>query len=94
MECNIAVKKQYKLLLSIFIIQIFVVSVLGEKGIKVQSWIGNVIGAFILLLPIQILLFLLGRDESFTHRKRLCFKVVFWFITICYLLGGFATLIE
>ena len=34
MECNIAVKKQYKLLLSIFIIQIFVFSVLGEKRDK------------------------------------------------------------
>ena len=87
-------KKQYVLLLSIFIIEVCAVSILNANNIQIHSWIGNAIGTFILLLPIQILLFLLGRDKKFTEKKRLCFKIAFWFIIVCYLFGGVASLIE
>jgi len=86
-------KKQYILLLSVFAVEIFIVAILNERNIKVQSWIGNAIGVFIFLLPIQILLFLLGHNEMFIAKRRMCFKVAFWFINICYLLGGVASLV-
>ena len=86
-------RKQYTLLLHLFVIEIFIVSILNEKNIKIQSWVGNAIGMFIFLLPIQILLFMLGRDERFTEKKKMCFKIAFWFIVICYLLGGIVSLV-
>ena len=86
-------RKKYTVLLSLFSIEIFIVSILKHRDIKIESWIGNAIGTFIFLLPIQILLFMMGCDEKFSKKKRTCFRVAFWFITICYLLGGVATLI-
>lgn len=86
-------KKRYVLLLFIFIIEVYIASILNEKNIKIHSWIGNAIGVFVCILPILILLFLLGRDKKFTEKKRLCFKIAFWYVIICYLLGGVASLI-
>lgn len=74
-------------------IELLIASVLQKNNIKIQSWIGNAIGTFVFLLPIQILLFLLSKDEKFSRRKKLCFKIVFWYINICYVAGGIATLI-
>lgn len=87
-------RKQYKLLIYIFIIEFFVVLLLNEVNIKIQSWAGNAAGTLIFLLPIQILLFMLGRDERINRNKRRCFKIAFYFISICYLLGGIVTLIN
>lgn len=86
-------RKQYTFLLYIFVIEIFIVYILNEMNIKIESWIGNAIGTFIFLLPIQILLFMLGRDERLTEKKRMCFKIAFWFIVICYLLGGIISIV-
>lgn len=85
-------KNRYMLILLLFSIEIFVVSILSVRNIRIQSWLGNAIGVFIFLLPIQILLFMLGRDERFDEKKRLCFKCAFWFLAICYVLGGVASL--
>ena len=80
-------KTQYKILLSVFLVEVLIISVMKENGIKVQSLIGSAIGTFIFLLPIQVLLFLLSKDEKFSNNKRVCFNVIFWFINICYLLA-------
>ena len=86
-------KKAYKILLVIIFVEIFIVSMLSKENIKIKSWIGNVVGTAIFLGPIQALLFTMGRDERFSSKKRCFFKVVFWFVIICYLLGGIAMLI-
>ena len=85
-------KKLYKHLLYLIIFELFVLSFLSQMNVQVQSWAGNAIGVFIFFLPIEVLLFLLGSDERFTKKKKICFKVVFWFIIVCYLLGGIAKL--
>lgn len=87
-------KKQYSILLSLIVINCFIVSILSKYNVKVQSWAGNAIGAFAFLLPIQILLFLLGQDQNFANKKRTYFKVAFWFVNICYILGGIASLVQ
>lgn len=89
---GISVKKIYMILLSVFGIEIFIISMLNERNVKFESWIANAVGTLMVLLPIQILLFLLERDEHITPKRRLVLKIVFWFITICYILGGVATL--
>lgn len=86
-------KKQYKVLLWFLAIEMLLVSLLNELGVKVYSWAGNAVGTFLFLLPVQILLFLMGRDEQFSEKKRACVKVVFWFILVCYVLGGIAAMV-
>lgn len=86
-------KKQYRVLLWFLAIELLFVSLLNEMDVKVQSWVGNAIGTFLFLLPVQILLFLMGRDEQFSEKKRTCVKVAFWFILVCYVLGGIAALV-
>lgn len=86
-------KKQYKFLLIAFGIEFLIASTLQKNSIKIQSWFGNVIGAFVFLLPVQILFFLLSKDEKFSNRKRKCFKIVFWYINICCIVGSIVTLI-
>jgi len=68
-------KKQYKLLLITFGIELLIIS--RDNNIKIQSWLGNAIGAFVLLFPIQILFFLLSKDENLSKRKKIIFKILF-----------------
>ena len=86
-------KKRYLLLLSVFAIEFFCISILQKNNISVQSWVGNAIGIFVFLLPIQILLLLLSKDSNISKRNQMFCKVVFWFISICYTLGGIASLL-
>ena len=85
-------KKQYVILLSIIAIEFTIVSILNQGKITIQSWIGNAIGALIFLQPVQILLYLLAKDEAISPKKQMCAKFAFVFISICYILGGIATL--
>lgn len=85
-------KKIYSILLSVFFIEVFIISSLKEINIKAQSWIGNAIGTLVFLLPIQSMLYLLSKDETRPSKIRMCSKIVFWFIIICYVLGGITTL--
>ena len=87
-------KKIYKYLLAVIIVEICIVSVLDRAGFHVQSWIGNAVGAAVLFLPIEMLLFILGRDGDLSKGWRACCKVAFWFVLISYLAGGIALLAE
>lgn len=87
-------KKKYKILLYIWAVELFIASILNKNNFEVQSWIGNAIGVIIAFLPIQMLLFLLGKDEDRTPGERMLFKLVFWFINICYVLGAIASLVD
>ena len=84
-------KKQYKLLLWAILIEFIIGLVLGGMGFSIQSWIGNALGVFIFLLPVQILLFKVGRDTDFSKRARFWFKALFWYLNFCYVGGGIAT---
>jgi len=86
-------KPKYKWLIYLLAAEYFTLLVLSKSGMRVESWVGNVIGALICILPVQILLFMLSRDEDFSQNKRMCFKAAFWFIIICYCLGGAVTLL-
>lgn len=86
------IKKSYKILLSVVLLEFLILLIVNKMNITVRSWIGNALGAAICLLPIQVLLFLMSNNEKLTDNKRKCLKLVFWFINICYVLGGIATL--
>ena len=87
-------KKIYKYLLAAIIVEICIVSVLDRAGIHIQSWIGNAVSAAVFFLPIETLLFMLGRDSDISAGKRMGCKIAFWFVLICYLGGGVALLVE
>ena len=86
-------RKIYKVLLCIIFINLLIVSFMNNQNIRIQSWAENAIGVLVFFLPIQILLFVLGRDDRISNRKRKWTKMMFWFINICYLLGAAASLI-
>lgn len=86
-------KNIYKVLLLMFIIEIIIIAILRENNLIVQSYLGNAIGVFLFLLPIQILLFMLSKDNNLTRKIRFCLLIVFWFINICYVGGGVALLL-
>lgn len=86
-------KNIYKVLLLLFIIEIIIIAILRENNLIVQSYLGNAIGVFLFLLPIQILLFMLSKDNDLTRKIRLCLLIVFWFINICYVGGGVTLLL-
>ncbi len=87
-------KKQYSILLFIILAEFTIVSVLEKMNIQAHSWLENATGLFLFLLPIQVLLFLLSKDNKFSKNKRICFKMFFWFLIVCYLLGAIATIIH
>ena len=87
-------KRKYALLAKVIAIELVILSVLSKTGISVQSWIGNAVGAFICLVPIQILLFLFSHDERFSKNVKTFFKSAFWFINACYIVGGVATFVQ
>ena len=87
-------KRQYKIIKSIIFAEILIILVLKLNNIVVQSWIGKVVGLFVFLLPIQILLFFLYKNENQSQGKRVFYRILFWFIIICYLLGGVTTLLQ
>ena len=84
-------KKRYLELLSIFGAEILICATLSENNVKVESKILNAIGTLLVLAPLLILFYLLGNDERFSEGKRLCFKIVFWFLIVSYVLGAIAT---
>ncbi len=88
-------KKSYKILLIIIGIEfLFIAPLLNELNVQVQSWLGNAIGVFVSFLPIEILLYLLSKDEKLSALKRGITKIIFWSVMVCYVLGGVATAIQ
>lgn len=83
-------KKQYKILLSVCAIEFFV---LNKLNFSAQTWMGNAIGSFLVLLPIQALLLMAGRDKDVGEIKRICFKLIFFLIIAIYLIAGLVTLV-
>ena len=47
-------KKQYKALICVIVLEFVLLLVLDQSMLVVRSWIGNAVGTFIFLLPIQI----------------------------------------
>ena len=86
-------KARYKVLIGILVAEWWILKQLNSIEYKVEFWLGNVIGLAIVFLPIQIILFLLSRDPDRKEKTRFFCKILFWFINVCYVGGGIATLI-
>ncbi len=80
-------KKKYKILLIILCAEILILSALSKANLKVESTTGNAVGVFVCFLPLEILLFMLARDENISKNKRVICNLAFVFIIICYVLA-------
>ena len=54
---------------------------------------GEAIGLFLVLLPIQALLLMAGRDKDIGEIKRICFKRIFFLIIAIYLIAALVSLV-
>lgn len=80
-------KREYKALLRLWLAEFVVVFFLDKAGVQIQSLLINAICALLFLLPIVILLVLMSKDESFSAKKQMLFKMLYVFIIFCYVLG-------
>lgn len=87
-------KKEYKILILIFIIEFICASVLSELGVSVHSWLGNTIGVLVGFGPLLILFHLLSKDNNVSEKKRMLSKIAFGFIIFCYLVGAVGKALE
>lgn len=87
-------KTKYKILSGFITLNFIILLILNRIGFETHTWIGNGIGILWFLLPILILLFLLASDEEQRPKRRTLFKVFFYFLIICYMLSGIASLLE
>lgn len=86
-------KKNYKLWICIFLIEILIVKILKNMGIFFESWLANAVGSGFILLPILMILYNLGKDEKLNNNLQNLCKIVFCFFIVCYILGGIASII-
>ena len=76
-------KKKYKILIGIIVAEFVLIEILSVCNVKIDAFPLNLIGAVIFVIPMLIMLFHLSREESFSKRKRIVFKVLFWHFTVC-----------
>lgn len=81
-------KNRYKVILILFILEYFCLSLMNKLNIKIQSWIGNAVGALLFLTPLLILLYTLKKDENISLKVRIFAKLLFWFLVCCFIAGG------
>ena len=76
-------KKKYKILISIIIAEFIFLELLSFYNAPVNVFPLNMFIILVCFIPFGILLFFLGREENFSRRKRLVFKILFWHFTVC-----------
>lgn len=81
-------KKVYKVILVLFLLEYLCLSLMNKLDIHIHSWIGNAIGALLFLSPLLILLYLLKKDEDISKKYRIIAKFFFWFLVFCFFAGG------
>ena len=81
-------KKKYKVILALFMVEYLCITLMDKLGIYVQTWIGNAIGSLLFSAPILLLLYFLSKDEDVSKKGRNMGKIGFWFMVLCYIAGG------
>lgn len=84
-------RKCYKLLLGIIGVEYIALVIAQEYwksiGLQKLSWLESFVITILFFLPIQILLFKLGKDENIKRNRRTLAKFFFWVINISFVLG-------
>lgn len=88
-----SMKRKYKILAYCIGVEIFIIYMLNALEFSIKTWIGNALGVVAFFLPVQILLFMVSRDENCSKKKRIFCKIIFWHIIGCFLGATIVTLI-
>ncbi len=80
--------KNRNLCLYVLLGEFIITFVLAKSGFKVQTFAGSAIGVLLWLIPIEILLFQVGKDTTKAATLRGCCKFLFWWLIICYVCIG------
>jgi hypothetical protein len=80
-------KTIHKILLLIFVIEVFTVRLLGEMGLWVNTLWVDAIGAFFVFLPIWLIVILSIKDPMASKNKKIVLSSIGLFIFIAYVLG-------
>lgn len=86
-------KKKYKICIFFWLVEFAVIYVLDKADIHFSSLIFHAISALLCMLPIVILFVLLSKDEGFSVKKRMAFKVIYIYIVLCYVGGLMARIL-
>ena len=86
------IESKYKYFLWIIGAEFVLLVVLNKCGVSIEHLGARIIGLFLVIVPIELLLFKLGKDEQHSEKKRFFFKVFFWFIILCCVGGIIAIL--
>lgn len=78
-------KLKYKISLLLFFVEIIVFYIMSSYNIKIESAIGSILCVVLFFMPVQFLLYSLGKDVHCSTRKRKYFKIFFWFLNYCVL---------
>lgn len=81
-------KTKYKIIIFVFAIEYFCILIMDKMNIHVRGWIKNAIGALVFLVPLFLLLYFLGKDKDIKKKYRIISKILFYFLIVCYLVGG------
>ena len=87
-------KTKYKVLIGLSVAQVIGATYVKKYIGNVETWLGNAVGVFAFLLPIQICLWMMQRDPSISKRKSIAANVLFWFISFAFCAGGIVTWLE
>lgn len=87
-------KKEYKFLITVIIVEICCLAVLGEMRISVRSLAGKLAVIILLYGPVIKLLYMLSKDEGISLKKRRLSKAVLIFLTFCLISGGVGEIIK
>lgn len=79
--------KSYKKIHIACIIDVFCIVVLNELKIKLETYIGGIIGIVLFSLPFLLLLYTVSKDESVCEFYRLLAKGGMYFWILCGVLG-------
>jgi len=89
-------RKCYKLLLGITGVEYIALMIAqeywGNMGIQKLSWLESFVIILLFFGPIQILLFMLGKDENIKRNIRTLANLAFWLINIAFVSGTISTL--
>ena len=80
-------KREYKICILSSLVELAVIFVLDKTGIRFSSLFFHAVGALLFLLPIVALFFFMSKDETFSPKLRILFKVIYLFLGLCYI-GG------
>jgi len=77
----------YRILRRILLLEAIAIFILDKYFKPEFSLPVRMVGALICALPLQVLLFLLSKDNTISRNKRMLCTCIFWHINFCYAVG-------